>query len=249
MSELKLAVARPPWPGLGRQIESLVRKALWEQQLLPEDGKLAIALSGGKDSLTLLFMLAAISGRGIPELDLSAIHVAGAYSCGASVDNAYLRGICQELGVRYVQCESEQELERLECYSCSRERRRLIFDAAKELGARCVAFGHHRDDSAQTLLMNLLHKGEFATMLPKLEMLHYGVSIIRPLVMVSEEQIRSFAEQQRFVRVRCRCPVGANSMRKRVDQLLSEIEELYPHARANLSRAGLIYGSDKARLP
>ncbi len=245
---VELPVARPPWSGNGRQIESMIRKALWEYKLLPPSGKVAIALSGGKDSLTLLFMLAAISGRGFPPLELTAIQVSGAFSCGASVDEGYLRALCDAIGVKLIQRTSDRPLEELECYSCSRERRSLIFEAAKEVGADTVAFGHHRDDSAQTLLMNMLHKGEFASLLPKLDMVNYGVTIIRPLILVSEDQIREFAQQQNFARVRCRCPVGQNSMRRQVDTLIGEMEALYPNARANLARAGLLYGSDKARM-
>ncbi len=112
-----------------------------------------------------------------------------------------------------------------------------------------IAFGHHRDDSAQTLLMNLLHKAEFAANLPKIHMKHFGITIIRPLIYVPEEMIISFADQHGFKRTMCRCPVGQHSMRKKVDQLLKEIEEIFPNARENIAKAGLLYGSDKALKP
>lgn len=239
-------LAQPPWTGLGRRLESTVRKALFDFNMLEGVTKLGIALSGGKDSLALMFLLKAISGRGFPSFDIHAIHVNGEFSCGAGVNLGYLKGICEQLGVNFVVRESTQKLETLECYSCSRERRRLLFDAAKELGVDTIAFGHHRDDSAQTLLMNLLHKGEFAGNLPKLKMHDYGVTILRPLIYVAESDIRTFAEQYGFRRVMCRCPVGQNSMRRQTEQLLAEIEALYPEARANIARAGLLYGSDKA---
>ncbi|MBA3816749.1 MAG: tRNA 2-thiocytidine biosynthesis protein TtcA [Parachlamydiaceae bacterium] len=238
--------ASPPWSGLGKRLESTIRKALFDYQMVEGIEKIAIALSGGKDSLALLFMLKAISGRGFPPFEIHAIHVDGAFSCGAGVDLNYLKGICDRLEVNFISRESHQKLETLECYSCSRERRRLLFDAAKGLGITTIAFGHHRDDHAQTLLMNLLHKGEFAGNLPKITMHDYGVTIIRPLIYVAENDIRTFAEQHGFKRIMCRCPVGQDSMRRRVDQLLSEIEALFPDARSNIASAGLIYGSDKA---
>ena len=74
----------------------------------------------------------------------------------------------------------------------------------------------------------------------------YGVTIIRPLIYLAERDIQLFAEQYSFRRIMCRCPVGQNSMRRKVDNLLQEIELLYPEARANIARAGLLYGSDKA---
>jgi tRNA(Ile)-lysidine synthase TilS/MesJ len=125
----------------------------------------------------------------------------------------------------------------------------LLFNAAKDVGATTIAFGHHRDDHAQTILMNLLHKAEFAGNLPKIHMQEYGVTIIRPLIYIAEQDIRTFAQQQGFARIVCRCPVGQNSMRKQVDQLLSEIEATFPNARENIAKAGLLYGSRKAATP
>ena len=241
--------SRLSWTGLGKRLESTMRKALYDFQMLEGTTKLAIALSGGKDSLALLFLLKAISGRGFPALDLYAIHVGGEFSCGAGVNESFLKNICEELGVHFIVRSSTQKLETLECYSCSRERRRLIFDAAKSVGVETIAFGHHMDDQAQTVLMNLLHKGEFAGNLPKIRMQDYGVTLIRPLIYIPEEDIRTFAKQQGFARILCRCPVGQNSMRKKADQLLSEIETIFPNARANIARSGLLYGSQKAANP
>lgn len=246
---MNLPIARPPWTALGKRLESTLRKALFDFDMLKETSKLAIALSGGKDSLTLLFLLKAIAGRGFPDLDLYAIHVSGEFSCGAGVNEDYLRAICEELGVHFMTRSSTQKLETLECYSCSRERRRLLFEAAKSVGAHTIAFGHHRDDLAQTVLMNLLHKAEFAGNLPKIHMQEYGVTIIRPLIYIAEQDIRTFAQQQGFARIMCRCPVGQNSMRKQTDQLLKEIEAIFPNARENIAKAGLLYGSQKAAMP
>lgn len=245
--KLQTPIARPPWTTLGKELESCLRKAIFDFGLIDsETKKLAIALSGGKDSLGLLFLLSALRGRGFPSFELYAIHVDGEFSCGAGVDGNFLRGICKELGVEFIVCSSKQTREGLECYSCSRERRKLIFDAAKERGATTIAFGHHADDSAQTLLMNLLQKAEFAANLPKVPMHAYGVTIIRPLIYAKEADLKVFSEQYGFARITCQCPVGQNSKRKQVDQLLKQVEEIFPHARGNLARAGLLYGSDKA---
>lgn len=239
-------ITQPPWTRLGKKLESATRKALYDFKMLEGVTKLSVALSGGKDSLCLLFLLKAISGRGFPHFDINAIHVSGEFSCGAGVNQDYLRSICDQLNVQFIVCESSQKLETLECYSCSRERRRLLFDASKAAGADTIAFGHHRDDNAQTLLMNLLHKGEFAGNLPKLKMHDYGVNIIRPLIYVAESDIKTFAQQQGFLRISCRCPVGQHSLRRKTEEILSELELVYPNARENISSAALKYGSDKA---
>lgn len=241
-----IEIPRPPFTLLGRKLESMCRKALYEFKLLEGVDKLALALSGGKDSLTLLILLKAILGKGFPEIPIVAIHVTGAFSCGPSVQGEYLRKVCGALDVEMITCESKQKLETLQCYSCSRERRRLIFEAAKGAGATTIAFGHHRDDSIQTLMMNLLHKGEFAANLPKVEMVDYGVTLIRPLIYISEIDIKKFASLHGFARILCQCPVGQHSMRRKVDDLLGQIEEIFPGVRHNLSLASMKYGSQKA---
>jgi tRNA(Ile)-lysidine synthase TilS/MesJ len=246
---MNIPIAQPPWSGLGKRLESTIRKALFDYHMLTEVKDLAIALSGGKDSLSLLFFLKAISGKGFPPYNLHAIHVTGEYTCGAGVNLEDLRGLCDRLQVNFILREAHQKLETLECYNCSRERRSLIFEAAKSVGAHTIAFGHHQDDQAETVLMNLLHKGEFAGHLPKLHMHHYGISIIRPLIYVTEADIRTFAQQQGFSRIVCKCPVGQKSMRSKVGNLIEEIEHLYPNARENIAKAGLLYGSDKASRP
>lgn len=243
---MKNAIAQPPWTKLGKKLESATRKALFDFGLVDNVKNLGIALSGGKDSLALLFLLKAISGRGFPPFDITCLHVSGEFSCGASVGGGFLDKVCKELGVSLIVKTSEKKLENLECYSCSRERRALLFQAAKEARCDAIAFGHHADDNAQTLLMNLLHKAEFAGLLPKLHMKDFNTTIVRPLIYTSEKDIIEFAKMYGFARITCRCPVGQNSMRKRTDALIDEIEHLYPNARGNIAQAGLRYGSKKA---
>lgn len=235
--------------GTEKKLESCIRKALFDFEMVKDAPKVAVALSGGKDSLSLLYMLKAISGKGFSPFEIVAIHVSGEFSCGAGVNANYLKNICDGLDIPLHILTSTQKLETLECYSCSRERRNLLFNAAKSLGAYHIAFGHHRDDNAQTLLMNLLHKGEFAGNLPKIKMVNYGITIIRPLIYVKECDIRTFATQKGFMRIMCRCPVGQNSMRKQTEELLKHMETIYPNARENIAQASLLYGSKKAANP
>ncbi len=244
-----LPIARPPWTSLGRKLESMCRKALYEFDLLEGESKILIALSGGKDSLTLLYLLKAISGRGIPLLEIFAVHVAGEYSCGAALGEQFLAPICEELGVPLTICYSTQKRESLECYSCSRERRSLIFETARGLGCKLVAFGHHRDDNIETLLMNLMHKGEFAGNLPKVPMHDYGVTITRPLIFISEDEITEFAKLYRFARITCQCPVGQRSLRREVKEMIKLLEGVFPNVRTNLAQASHTYGSRKALGP
>jgi tRNA(Ile)-lysidine synthase TilS/MesJ len=237
----------PPWTGLGRKLESSTRKALYDFKMLDGVSRLGLALSGGKDSLTMLFLLHAISGRGFPPFQIVGFHVGGETSCGASVGNPFLIDFCRQMNIPLVTQEMPPFKGELECYSCSRRRRRLLFDMAKKEGCSTIAFGHHRDDNAQTVLMNLLHKGEFAGLLPKLTLYKYGVTIIRPLIYLQETDITIFAKHYGFQRITCRCPAGQHSLRKKTDLLLTSLSSLYPNARSNVSHASLLYGSHKAQ--
>ncbi|VVT42802.1 tRNA 2-thiocytidine biosynthesis protein TtcA [Chlamydia avium] len=232
MSTLHLS---PPWIKVGKRIESLVRKALYTYSMLEKHRKIVVALSGGKDSLTLLLMLKAISGRGFPKLDLHAVNIKGKYSCGAEISQQYLINICNRIQVSFTSIASSYEPEVLECYTCSQVRRRLLFQAAAEIGASAVAFGHHRDDLVQTTLMNILHKAEFSGMLPVLDMVHFNVTILRPLIFIPEFWIRKFAKESGFARVTCRCPVV--SLRTKTEAILKELEHTFPQARHNIALA------------
>jgi tRNA(Ile)-lysidine synthetase-like protein len=239
-------VACPPWKGGGKHIESLVRKAILQFSLIEED-KIAVALSGGKDSLCLLYMLHAINNHGVNPFQLAALHVEGAFSCGAKVQNNFLQKICEELKIPlFVKKLENTSEDSLDCYSCSRMRRKLLFELAHENQFSTIAFGHHREDMNQTLLMNLFQKGEFATMLPKIYMHHYKITIIRPLIYVSEEMIKKFADFYGFLRITCQCPKGQISNRRSTEELIGQIEKKFPHARKNLSNAAFTYGSKKS---
>lgn len=244
-----IPLARPPWTKLGRKLESIMRKAMYEYELLEGVEHLGIALSGGKDSLTMLYLLSSLKDRGFCDFKISAFIVTGDFSCGASIQLSFLKPICDELGVDLYSIEQDQKLEKLSCYPCSRERRKLIFNKAKSVGVNTIAFGHHRDDSIETLLMNLLHKGEFAANLPKIYMKNYDITIIRPLIYVSESEIVNFANHYNFNRVTCRCPIGQNSMRKKTNHLIEYIEKTFPNTRTNLAEAARVFGSKKAETP
>lgn len=242
----EIPVLTYPWKGLGKKIEKLTRKALYEFHLCDDTPHIGIALSGGKDSLTLLYMLDSIRGRGFPNFEITAIHVSGAFSCGASIENHYLQKICASLNIRFVSLNTEQTLEKLECYSCARKRRQLIFHKARELNIKTVAFGHHLDDHVETLFLNLCQKGSFEGNLPKVPMIGYGVTIIRPLIFVEENDILAFAQSSGFARIMCQCPVGQNSKRKKMKTFIKSLQIEFPHAKKCLAHNVLEKGSKKA---
>ena len=239
------SIEKQKTPGLEKKLESLVRKALYDFDICTSP-PLAIALSGGKDSLTMLYLLKKISNRGFPNLDMHAIYVDGEFSCGPSIAKSHIEAFCKSLDVPLHTLKSTKTLANLECYSCSRERRSLIFNKAKELGCGEIAFGHHKDDVLETLLLNLLHKGEFSSQLPKVPMHDYGITIIRPLYYVLEREILTFAKNKGFFRLTCQCPVGATSKRNNVKEIIETLSKDFPYTKTNLFHALRSYGSDKS---
>lgn len=232
-----------------KKIESLIRKALHAFEMLDQgEETLGIALSGGKDSLTLASMLAYISGKGFAKFKLHAFMVVGPFSCGPAVQVSQAQKLCRDLDIALTLIDSGQN--RLtNCYTCSRSRRSLIFRAAKKLAIEKVAFGHHMDDSIETLLMNMLHKAEFCANLPKIHMHKFNITILRPLIYISEKEIIAFAKRHGFLKILCQCPVGARSKRREMKDLIDTIQESYPNARQNLSLLAHKYGDIKAMKP
>lgn len=244
--DIRLPIAKKPWSQKDQSLESGCRKALYDFDMVPKNGKIAIALSGGKDSLSLLYLLHEIKGRGFADFELFAIHVTGAFTCGAGVSLDLIRSICRELNVPFILKTANQNPDTLACYSCSRVRRSLLFEGAKECEAHTIAFGHHQDDHTETLLMNLFHKGEFEGIQAKIHMEKYQMTIIRPLFYIQEEAIVGFAKRHGFARITCQCPVGQNSLRKKTKGLISEIERHYPNLKTNLVQACENYATNKA---
>ena len=235
-----------PFKGVGKKIESKVRKALFDFSMLQNISSLAIALSGGKDSLCLLFMLKAILGKGFDNINLIAIHIDGDFSCGASHERNFLKSICDDLNIKIYFKDLKINFDKINCYTCSRKRRKLIFDTANEHNINTVAFGHHKDDNIQTLILNLFHKAEFEGMLPKIKFQKLDITIIRPLIYVDEQEIINFAQNNNILKTFCKCPIGQTSKRKEVKKIISEIENNFPNIKSNLSKASFISGSKKA---
>src|SRR3990167_1674538 len=108
--QIAIPIAKPPWSKLGKELESALRKAIFDFSLIDQTtDKIAVALSGGKDSLSLLYLLHAIRGRGFPPFELYAIHMAGEFSCGAGIDGGFLKAICKELDVPFLLRSTEKK--------------------------------------------------------------------------------------------------------------------------------------------
>ena len=229
---------------LEKQRERLTKrfhKACADYGLIADDDHILIGLSGGKDSLLLTELLGRRAQIYVPRFQVTALHVR-VKERDYHTDLSYLQFFCNEaqvpLLVRDVSIPDTppqkengktREIDN-PCFLCSWFRRKELFNVAQEIGCNKIAFGHHRDDIAQTLLMNLIFQGSFATMPPILQMDKMPLQLIRPLCLIDEADIISYAAMRGYQKQTKLCPFEHVSSREKVKTLLDEIKSLNPEA-------------------
>lgn len=215
-------------------------KACADYGLIEDGDHILIGLSGGKDSLALTELLGRRARIHVPSFRVSALHVR-VKERDYSTDLSYLESFCAEAGVPLIVRDVEigekpsaisHQLSDIEnpCFLCSWYRRKTLFNVAQELGCNKIAFGHHRDDLIQTLLMNLIYQGTFATMPPMLQMDKMPLRIIRPLCLIDEADLVTYAAMQGYQKQAKLCPFEHVSAREKVKDLLTQIQSLNPEA-------------------
>lgn len=207
-------------------------KALGQYQLIDEGDHILVGLSGGKDSLCLLEFLARRSRILKPRFSLEALHVR-MENVHYESDTAYLQSFCDRLGVKLhiITTRFEPSDKKPACFLCSWQRRKQLFNLSQELGCTKIALGHHQDDIIHTALMNLTFQGHFSTMPAKLRMRKMPLTIIRPLCLCKEEDIRSYAESQRYKKQLKLCPYEHDTSRAKAHELFSQLQQLNAEAR------------------
>ena len=224
-------------------------KAMATYHLIEDDDRILVGLSGGKDSLCLLELLAKRSRIQHPRFEVEALHVRMS-NIHYETDTSYLQKFCDDLGVKLhvmttsfeVDNNSEGDTARLHkqktpCFLCSWNRRKQMFNLAQELGCNKIALGHHQDDLLHTALMNITFQGRFDTMPALLKMRKMPLSIIRPLCMIEEKDIKTYAELQGYQKQQKLCPYETNSHRAEIKQIYDAIERMNPEARYSMWNA------------
>ncbi len=213
----------------GKKINSGIGKAIGEYKLIEDGDKILVAVSGGKDSLTLLTLLKEIQRWAPVKYELVAAHVKADFACGSAHTGA-LADILERMGVEYTFRDVKVIDEKGEttCFWCSWTRRKALFEIADELGCNKVALGHHKDDIVETMLMNLFYNGEISAMNPRQELFRGRIVIIRPLCYVEEGLVRKFAEENGFPDKLRGCPFGEDSKRNHVKDIIRQTERKTP---------------------
>ena len=219
------------------RLDCRLKKAIRDYGLLSEGDRLLVGLSGGKDSLALVELLGDLSRRFRPRFQVEALHVIMA-NIPYRADLDYLRAHCQAHGVGFRVAETsfnpETDRRKSPCFLCSWNRRKLLFETAKSLGCNKIALGHHRDDFLETLLLNMFFQGSIQAMKPRMPMDRFPMEIIRPLCLVSEQELTAFARLQAYPPQLKDCPYEQSSHRPDVRRLLDEAEARFPGAKDSL---------------
>ncbi len=208
------------------RIFSIIDKAVFDYNMIEKGDRILVGASGGKDSTVLIEYLANRARRKDADFSFTAIHIETDFqSCKMS---PRLRQLFDEWGVEslnyYVDVENRvKEGFKMSCYWCSNQRRNELVHFAVKHGYNKIALGHHLDDILETLLMNMLHKGELSTMPPRLDYEKYPLSLIRPLCYVDVETIKEHAAAEGFISTTCTCMYQDNSGRKDARERLESL--------------------------
>lgn len=213
-------------------------KAFVTYKLLEDDDHVLVGLSGGKDSLLLTELLAKRARIAHPRFRVEAVHVR-MENVSYETSTGYLERFCEELGVplHIVTTRFEESSEKPACFLCSWYRRKQLFNLAQELGCNKIALGHHRDDIIHTTIMNLVYQGRFGTMPALLRMRKMPLSVIRPLCLIEESDIRRYAELRGYEKQLKHCPYEHDTQRTAIAQLCHEMEQMNPEMRFSVWKA------------
>ncbi len=224
--------------GLEYYISKGMGQAMVDYKMLAAGDKIAVAVSGGKDSLTLLHFLLLRQAFVPLKYSVIAIHIDFGYPKSIA---ARLEKYFKKLKVDYRIIKSDilkkTPKNKINCFWCSWNRRKELFIAADKLGCTKIALGHHLDDIVETILMNLFFRGEFSSMVPKQELFSGKITLIRPLAYIEEDLIRDFAKVIKFKIDPCVCPQALVSNRKKIGLIIKQLKKICPDIKKNIFRS------------
>ena len=207
---------------------SFVRRAVDDYEMIDDGDKIAVGVSGGKDSLTLLSTLAALRRFYPKKFDLVAITIEMGFP---DMDYSKIRELCDREGVAYKTVKTDiakiifdVRQESNPCSLCAKMRRGALHAAAVEEGCNKVALGHHFDDAVETFMMNLFFEGRLGCFSPKSYLSNRKITLIRPMLYATERDVAYFARRRALPIVENSCPEDKATERENMKKLLSELE-------------------------
>ncbi|TLX73040.1 tRNA 2-thiocytidine(32) synthetase TtcA [Labilibacter sediminis] len=220
-----------------RKVINLSGKAINKYKMVEDDDKILVAVSGGKDSLSLLDILTQ-RRKFLPiYYEIHAIHII-TDDVPYEIDKDFLSDFCRELNVHLhlitTHAGIEEKSHKKPCFTCSWNRRKELFEFARVNGFKKIAFGHHMDDAVETLLMNMITHANISSIPSKLSMFKGTIEVIRPLIYLSNAEMIRYARIKQFVSLKKECPYEDHTLRQKARHMIRDMVEVNPQARLNL---------------
>lgn len=225
-------------------------KAVIEYELVKPNDKIAVCISGGKDSMLMAKLFQELKRHNKFPFELVYLVMDPGYSVeNRDVIENNARKLNIPITVFETQIfESVYNVEKYPCYLCARMRRGYLYKKAKELGCNKIALGHHYDDVIETILMGMLYGGQVQTMMPKLHSTNYeGMELIRPLYLIREAEIKHWRDYNKLNFIQCACrftdtctscsPSNTGSKRQEIKQLIAQLKKINPQIESNIFRS------------
>ncbi len=226
-----------------QQLLSLTRKAVDEYQMIETGDRIAVGISGGKDSLTMLYALHGLRRFYPHSFELHAVTVDLGYE---KSDFSRIRDLCESLEIPYTVVPTEisriifeERKESNPCSLCAKMRKGALNQAVKELGCNKVAYAHHRDDLIETMLLSLIYEGRFFCFSPRTYLDRMDLTVIRPLMFVSEADIIGFRNKYDLPTEKNPCPADGYTRRQYVKELLADLNRQNPGVKERMFSAVL----------
>ncbi|CDB24531.1 pP-loop family protein [Clostridium sp. CAG:557] len=217
-----------------------VRSAIDSYKMISENDKIAVCLSGGKDSVFLLYALNQIKAYYTKKFNLAAITIDPCFD-NIYADYSKIEKLCAQLNINYVIKRTQLgnlifnvRKEKNPCSLCARMRRGMLHDLANELNCNKIALGHNLEDCVETFFMNLLNCGTIDCFSPVTYLSRKDLHAIRPLIFCEESKIFSFVNRKNLPIVESRCPANFNTNRQTTKKLIFKLEKKYPNLRKKI---------------
>ncbi|HOJ50131.1 MAG TPA: tRNA lysidine(34) synthetase TilS [Spirochaetota bacterium] len=225
---------------LSKRVKKKFSSAIIKYNLIENNDKILVAVSGGKDSLIMLKFLAEARENFFKKYDIIALHLKNELIENSKREEIakYVKKFCEEQAVKLIIDElpvkTESKKDKIGCFWCSWIRRKKIFETAEKYNISKVALGHHKDDIIETLLLNLFYHGKFATMPVKLQIFDGKITIIRPMALIEEKEIEKLVKGLEIKTVKCACPFDGNTKREYIKNLINNLEKEFKNIRVSL---------------
>ncbi|MCQ2418416.1 MAG: tRNA 2-thiocytidine biosynthesis TtcA family protein [Clostridia bacterium] len=220
-----------------QKLMGLVRRCADDYKMIEEGDRIAVGVSGGKDSLTLLTLMAAMREYYPKSYTLEAVTI----DMGLGMDFSPVEVYCEKLGVPLHIVKTEigpiifdYRKEKNPCSMCAKMRRGALNNALLEQGFNKVALGHHYDDAVETFLMSLLFEGRISCFEPMTFLDRTGITQIRPMLYLTEQQVAHFTERFSLPVVHNTCPADKHTKRQEIKELISELHDRYPDLKTKI---------------